>query len=297
MSFEDGDPFDPFTDRVPHSFALARLRELQDRARWYVKGRTVDELREASSGIYILTSEYFEVVKEQWIVDQLERGGHILGYLPYESRTEAGLRNLIAEHGSHSDIAPELDFPSESNTSELDALQQAIQNVDLDDESFPNGTAVEYVAVLALDQIARVVNDYLDDDYSDIPSSIRAEIQELRKQSAATAVVEIMETVCRAETLWALKDQEARLVHRIESALPGKADELAKKKVSLAARRAASARHKDTNQQRLAALAEWDVSGENYSGMAAFARHRHKAFGVTENTLYRWVRDHRKATS
>ncbi len=296
MSFEDGDPFDPFTDRVPHSFALARLRELQDRARWYVKGRTVDELREASSGIYILTSEYFEVVKEQWIVDQLERGGHILGYLPYESRTEAGLRNLIAEHGSHSDIAPELDFPSDSNTSELEALQQAIQDVDLDDETFPNGTAVEYVAVLALDQIARVVNDYLD-DYSEIPSSIRAEIRELRKQSAASAIVDVMETVCWAETLWELRDQEARLVSRIESALPGKADELAKKKVSLAARRAADARHKDTNQQRLAALEEWDTSGGNYSGMAAFARHRHKAYGINERTLYSWVRDHRKANS
>jgi len=296
MSFEDGDAFDPFTDRVPHSFPLARLRQLQDRARWYVRKRTVEELKEASSDVYLLISEQFEAWKERWIVEHFERGGHLLGYLPYESRTEAGLRKLIHDHGSHPDIAGVLDFPSEANTSDLDALEMAIQDVDLDDEGFPNGTTEEYIAVLALDQIARVVNDYMD-DYSDIPSSIRAEIRELRKQSAASAVVEIMETVCRAETLWALKDQEAMLVHRIESALPGKADELAKKKVSLAARRAASARHKDTNQQRLAALAEWDASGPKYSGMAAFARHRHKAFGVTESTLYRWVRDHRKATS
>lgn len=296
MSFEDGDPFDPFTDRVPYSFPLPRLRELQDRARWYVKGRTADELREASTGIYILTSEYFYAAKERWIVDQLERGGHILGYLPYESRTEVGLRSLIDDHGNQSDIASELDFPSEANTSELDALQEAIQDVDLDDESFPEGTAAEYVAVLALDQIARVMNDYLD-DFSDIPPSIKAEIRELRKQSAASAIVDVMETVCRAETLWALKDQESRLVSRIESALPGKVDELAKKKVSLAARRAADARHKDTNRQRLAALEEWDASGENYSGMAAFARHRHKTYGINERTLYSWVRDHRKAKS
>ncbi|MCQ2031958.1 hypothetical protein [Stutzerimonas zhaodongensis] len=296
MSFEDGDPFDPFTDRVPHSFPLARLRELQDRARWYVRKRTVEELKEASSDVYLLISEQFETWQERWIVDHFEHGGHLLGYLPYESRTEAGLRKLVHDHGSHPDIAGVLDFSSEANTSDLVALQMAIQDVDLDDETFPNGTAEEYVAVLALDQIARVVNDYTD-DYSDIPSSIRAEIRELRKQSAASAVVEIMETVCGAETLRALRDQEARLVHQIESALPRKADELAKNKVSLAARRAASARHKDTNEQRLAALAEWDVSGENYSGMAAFARHRHKAFGVTENTLYRWVRDHRKSNA
>ncbi|MDH0122281.1 hypothetical protein N7325_20945 [Stutzerimonas stutzeri] len=293
MSFEDGDAFDPFTDRVPHSFPLARLRELQDRARWYVRKRTVEALKEASSDVYLLISEQFEAWKERWIVDHFEHGGHLLGYLPYESRTEAGLRKLIHDHGSHPDIAGVLDFPSEANTSDLDALQAAIQDVDLDDESFPDGSTEEYIAILALDQIARVVNDYMD-DYSDVPSSIRAEIRELRKQSAASAVVEIMETVCRAETLWALKDQEARLVHRIESALPGKADELAKKKVSLAARRAASAAHKATNALKEKALSEWDETGHTYSGMAAFARHRNKAYEVTERTLYGWVREHRR---
>ena len=58
---------------------------------------------------------------------------------------------------------------------------------------------------------------------------------------------------------------------------------------------AASARHKDTNAQKAEALSEWDCIGHTFSGMAAFARHKHKNYQVTERTLYGWVRDHRKA--
>lgn len=56
----------------------------------------------------------------------------------------------------------------------------------------------------------------------------------------------------------------------------------------------AAIRHQETNQQKTVALAEWDANGANVSSMAAFARSRHKDFGVTERTLYGWVRDHRK---
>lgn len=63
---------------------------------------------------------------------------------------------------------------------------------------------------------------------------------------------------------------------------------------SKAARARARLRHKDTEEQRPAALAEWDAHGSSYSSMAAFARHRHKAYEVTERTLYGWIRDHRK---
>ena len=57
----------------------------------------------------------------------------------------------------------------------------------------------------------------------------------------------------------------------------------------------AKARHAETNLQKAKALLEWDAHGANVSSMAAFARSRHKEFGVTERTLYAWVRDHRKA--
>ncbi|WP_032831593.1 hypothetical protein [Pseudomonas sp. GM78] len=71
----------------------------------------------------------------------------------------------------------------------------------------------------------------------------------------------------------------------------------AKEAVSARGRRSASARHKPTNQLKAAAVAEWDARGTNYSGMAAFARHHHKEYEVTERTLYDWVREHRNAKS
>lgn len=60
------------------------------------------------------------------------------------------------------------------------------------------------------------------------------------------------------------------------------------------ARQRAALRHKPTNQQKTAALAAWDAHGANVSSMAAFARARHKEFGVTERTLGTWIREHRK---
>lgn len=64
---------------------------------------------------------------------------------------------------------------------------------------------------------------------------------------------------------------------------------------SAAARKAAIASHKEMRENKSAALSEWDARGTAFSGMAAFARHRHKAYDVTERTLYRWVSEHRKA--
>lgn len=63
------------------------------------------------------------------------------------------------------------------------------------------------------------------------------------------------------------------------------------------ARKAANTRHAPNNQQKAAALAAWEANSVNLSSMAAFARSRHKDFGVTERTLYNWIRDHRKTTT
>lgn len=69
----------------------------------------------------------------------------------------------------------------------------------------------------------------------------------------------------------------------------------AKSAVSANSRRSANERHKGTNALKEKALTEWDHEGSKYSGMAAFARHRHKTYEVTERTLYSWVQKHRKA--
>lgn len=59
----------------------------------------------------------------------------------------------------------------------------------------------------------------------------------------------------------------------------------------------AAKRHEETNQRKTEAIEHWERSGKTYSGMAAFARLHCKEFGVTERTLYGWIREHRKASA
>lgn len=57
------------------------------------------------------------------------------------------------------------------------------------------------------------------------------------------------------------------------------------------------ARNAESTKMKGDALAAWDAHGANVSSMAAFARARHKDFGVAERTLYEWIREHRRAKS
>lgn len=295
MSFERGSLFDPFADDVPYSAPIGRLRELQRRARSLLKGRPISQLQDASNTIDWLIDEFFYKEKEQWISNQLERGGSILGFLKYEYRTEAGLRELI-DHSYDTDIRIEMDFPRAENTSDLEALSICLYELDLDDESFPKAKSHEYAAVLALKQIARAINTFSDDDW---PHALKGDAPIIRLRGLADDAVDIMETVCHAESLERalhLEEASKKLLHeQLNNVLPEKAEALVKKRMSLAARKAAHASHKGHREGRSAAQADWDENGATYSSMAAFARHRHKEYGVTDRTLYGWIRDHRKA--
>lgn len=89
-------------------------------------------------------------------------------------------------------------------------------------------------------------------------------------------------------------EEEAYLLEKLEGRLESNFDERLKRERSTAARKAADALHKPTNEQKAAALAEWEKNGNSYSSMSAFARRRHEAYEVTERTLYGWIRDSRK---
>ncbi|MCY1375374.1 hypothetical protein D9M69_627850 [compost metagenome] len=70
---------------------------------------------------------------------------------------------------------------------------------------------------------------------------------------------------------------------------------IAKEAVSAISRRSAIARHKDTNRLKQKALIEWDATGASYSSRAAYARHNHKKYDVTERVFYGWIAEHEKA--
>lgn len=291
--FSDGPFFDPFGDACPPYTPIERLRELRCRAKNLLRGRTTEQLKEASKAIDILIEDYFEREKEEWIRDQIDNGGSILRFLDFEDRTESGLRYFISAcHDA--DICAEIDFPQEENTRELDALECSLFGFYLDDKSFPDAKAFEYLAVLALKQIARTIDSFSDGRGDDWPVALKADAPMILLRGIANDAIDIMETVCRAESLRDIHRAEKRaeqlLIDEMSNAIPKKAEALAKKKVSLAARKAAIARHKEHHDGKASALAEWDANGDSYSSLAAFARHRHKAYEVTERTLYEWVR-------
>lgn len=60
------------------------------------------------------------------------------------------------------------------------------------------------------------------------------------------------------------------------------------------ARKAAQASHRITNQQKATALADWNENGAQFRTMRAFALNRHKRYGVSERTLYDWIRSKAK---
>lgn len=66
---------------------------------------------------------------------------------------------------------------------------------------------------------------------------------------------------------------------------------------TIQARSAAEKRHKDTNNQRALALADWNENGAKYSTKTAFAERNHRKYSVKQITLMRWITQHQKAQS
>ena len=282
--------FDPFTDEVPFD-PIYRLRGMQARAKLVLENRSESEIRVAASTIEWLISEYFYREKEAWIAHQLKTDGSILRHLRLEERTEDGLRELV-DHDPDI-ISDEFDFPSEDNTSPLEALEECLKGVDLDDENFPGGKRHEYLAVLVLVLIGQAILRFQDDEWW--PPVLKEDLPMVCLSSIANDAVDIMEAICRAEQRQDEHQMRKRIefsFHDNERRIPEQVDELVRKRVSLAASLAANARHKETSESRSAALQCWDATGSNFSSRAAFARNKHREYGVTERTLYGWVTAH-----
>lgn len=281
--------FDAFTDEVPFE-PIWRLRVMQARAKLVLENRSEHEIRVAASTIEWLTNEYFYKEKESWITLQVKTNGSILRHLPDEDRTEYGLRELV-DHNPDI-ISDEFDFPNEENTSRLEALEESLKGVDLDDENFPDAKPYEYFAVLALVLIGEAILSFQDEWW---PPVLKEDLPMVCLSSIANNAVDIMEVVCRAEQRQDEHEMRKRIeffLHDNEKRIPEQVDDLVRKKVSLAASLAANARHKETSESRSAALLCWDTTGSNFSSRTAFARNKHRDYGVTERTLYGWVTTH-----
>lgn len=94
-------------------------------------------------------------------------------------------------------------------------------------------------------------------------------------------------------------DLNNELIHRnIASAeLYKETISVAKGAISAMGRRFARSRHKETNNQKAAAQADWAANGHAFSSRTAFARNNHRKYDVTERTLCEWIADYEKSKS
>lgn len=156
--------------------------------------------------------------------------------------------------------------------------------VDVDSEEeynkFAEQLAQELLSDCVPEHIAMIAAQHM--MYADILSQSLAELRKLRHESSALDTLKIELSEARYD------DLARKQAQHVEMAL----STYRKKTWGPVAK----ARHAETNRQKTIALTEWDANGANISSMAAFARSRHKDFGVTERTLYGWIRDHRKAS-
>lgn len=283
--------FDAFSDEVPYLF-LDRLKEFQDRAKYLLRGRTTDQMKEAGHTITWMTEEYFRWGKSSWVQQQIENGGHILGYLDYEDRTEAGLRYFVDNY-AHRLSALELFYPNEENTRPLDALEAVLEQFDLDEESLPDAKPFEYLAVLALQEIGYAVRTYK--EHYDLPEILHEDMPMIQLSGISNAMADIVEIICRAEALRDIGRREAELIRKFDHSLPARADELAKTKVSLTAKKAASIRHRSMNEKKEAALSDWEANKASYHSRADYVRINAKRLGIEkERTLYTWIAEFEK---
>ena len=278
--FYDNDEFYLLTESTP-SYPFTKLPVLVSRAKQLLKNRTRKEIISAANTVEWLIEEYFSRCKDELIQNILtERGSlnnWVLGYLPYEYRNESGICDLLdawpSERGN-----PCPYFSSQDNTSELTALKECIGGYSLDDDAdFPKGSEFEYFAALAWWLVGECLialplkrtNDF---STLSIAQQTRIEFKEVNDKfcesvspgiliaRAGEKALEAMDAICYAEHLHAIEEQTEELaklridLHQASKNSDTIAEEKSKKKISLAASKAAIKRHEKSAELKNIAI-------------------------------------------
>lgn len=325
--FQQFKKIDPMTGSVPRwPFPLA---EIARRARVLVKGRTTEQLVSAAMSVDWFIEQYFDSEKEIFIHRLATRGGWELQYLPEDSRDEIGIRYLLDNWPA--DVDDERPFiPSSDNTTELDALKSCIDEYFLeDDEEFPNGQQHEYFATLALWLVIDAVTwmrriGKTDSENkllellvgSEATSFLREPLSvETGHALAGGCAIQAMEAVCWAEHLKATQGYQREIdslrlglikanktaatateaFNSIKAATHDLAEQKAKEKISLAASKAAIARHTENHAMK-AQVFEWcnDNLGA-YQSLDSATDAIVKLVPVAWRTVRKWLTDYRKS--
>lgn len=272
---------------APPYMPIGRVSEFRKRALYLLKGKDAGEVRDLSIDIEVMIEEFFASELEAWVQRKIEVGGSVWGYLPDDCQDEQHLRQLARDRPSFVS-RQEFDFPHEENTSVVEAIEWSL--VDQDQRS---GAAKphEYLAVLALRDLETMVRGYCSSEFQAPNGDDKA----IKIRIAANAMMEIVEAVCRAESL--MNEAEHGVPYHLKLAESIKAKHLEEDRArrSSMAKRAAEVSHAEHTASRQEALLRWQKEQHLYSSAAAFGRAVFKDYGVQARQIEKWITAYRKA--
>ncbi|WP_434775600.1 hypothetical protein [Pseudomonas oryzihabitans] len=283
--------------KTPRFTPISRLDEIYRRALAHIHERADEEIDEIVECIDLILDDYFYIIRERWINDTLENGRSFLRHLSPEDRTYHGLSYFI--DGSLScDLRLEVGFPRKEDLNDLEALLAAYETLNLDDY-FSGIELVELLAALALRNIKRSEQFFFEE--LDVPETLKEDVSDIKLHALSATAIDAMEIVQTIQTItWQDRTDEAlnflrnsqRQLAEANIRLQGEVVKLQEKQETLRsehARNAAVARHKETNSVKEKIIAHWRENQASYSSRAAYARHHHRSYSVTERTLYKWI--------
>jgi hypothetical protein len=268
MSFsKQFEVFDPITGDVPE-YPFSYLPEIAGRARSILIGKTPLQLVAAAKRIDQEIERYFDDLKYVAVSDlksKLQAEGDTLEtYFEWDGGTEANGRWLFKD-----EMVDDLEIPTASNCSEVDALKTIIDDRDSnfflpegapdpEPEEYPEGKTVELFAVLALWLLADALEWINCGDKHGM-------------SIAAGYAVKAMDSVCYAEHLheirWLVAYQKAKSDGERTEALRKQHSEyqdLALWEKSERAKELNKRRHATTNHAKDVVSAEWAKSPSKF---------------------------------
>lgn len=185
--------FDPLKGQFP-SWPFPQGQSIVYRARSILHGRTSEQIREIASDADRIIEQYFDHEKES-VLDAIKADGRY-DLLEGDEDRITGFKDEAAEH---------YDVRTSENTSDLDALQEAMDSFfDPTCVEVENPLEYEYFAVLALWLIGECVDDLENKfDFTKMERVKRTDRQIDAHDTARMArhLLDAMEAVCYAERL------------------------------------------------------------------------------------------------
>jgi len=304
------DNFKPMTGQIPYSL-FAQLNGILWRARHILRGRTDEQVERIAQVAGNMIDDYFKTAKEDEIRRLREEKQH--KYLVGEGTDDMDL---------NPDLAHELDFPTEENTEELDALSESVGSwSDVFEAGEPDPENHEYFAAFALWHVGDVINDLLFDyDYKThkyvAKDKLNGKIKEdsYTYRNAAEDAIIAMHAVCESELMRdteRLKEDHRKILAEVKAhtSLTVQKEIDAKweaqrleedRRKSEHAREKARLSHRERDEMRALVVGEWEKnptqfrSAERAGNYYVDWLHEEHKKEYQPRTVIGWIRQHAK---